>query len=209
MQNRGLPYSLISLNLPKWACSMQCHDYTLFCLVLFLAHSCNLKKEDISSRTKSPKRQKIRLTLQWPCVALPNPINCLAASKIPPLASGSQSTKDQSQVANLTTWDKTKPLPRPTPPHPPKPTPPPTPTPTPHPRPKPPTPLSPHPDPTPQPPTTPTPTPHPSPTHHHHHHHHHQPYLLVDDSCRLPNKPLLESLRRVFFLGACPGNHKR
>ena len=33
---------------------------------------------------------------------------------------------------------------------------------------------------------------------------------LVDDSCRLPCIPLLvESLWRVFFLGACPGNDKR
>ena len=33
--------------------------------------------------------------------------------------------------------------------------------------------------------------------------------FLVDDSCRLPWSPLLESLWRVFFLGACPGNDKR
>ena len=143
------------------------------------------------------------------CIA--KPINCLAASKIPPLASGSQSTKDQSQVANLTTWDKTKPLPRPTPPHPRNPPhlPPPTPHPPPHPRPQPPTPLSPHPRPNP-----PTPTPQPQPPNPHPYPPPippppPPPYLLVDDSCRLPNKPLLESLRRVFFLGACPGNHKR
>ena len=172
MQNRGLPYSLISLNLPKWACSMQCHDYTLFCLVLFLAHSCNLKKEDISSRTKSPKRQKNSIDLAMTLHCIAKPINCLAASKIPPLASGSQSTKDQSQVANLTTWDKTKPLPRPTPPHPPKPTPPPPPNPPTSPQT--PTPLSPHPRPNPPTPTPPQPQPppHPSPRHHHHHHHH-------------------------------------
>ena len=36
-----------------------------------VAHSYNLKKE-ISNRTKLPKRQKIGLTLQWPCIALPN-----------------------------------------------------------------------------------------------------------------------------------------
>ena len=174
MQNRGLPYSLIPLNLPKWACSMQCHDYTLFCLVLFLAHSCNLKKEDISSRTKSPKRQKNSIDLAMTLHCIAKPINCLAASKIPPLASGSQSTKDQSQVANLTTWDKTKPLPRPTPPHPPKPTPPPTPHPPPPPNPTPnppiPPPLTPPPTP---PPRTPTPPPHPYPPPIPHHHHHH------------------------------------
>ena len=140
------------------------------------------------------------------CIA--KPINCLAASKIPPLASGSQSTKDQSQVANLTTWDKTKPLPRPTPPPPhlpPNPPPPPKPPhlpPQPHPPPPTPTPPQPRPPPQPQPPPPqpqPPPPPPPPPP----------PYLLVDDSCRLPNKSLLDSLRRVFFLGACPGNHKR
>ena len=45
-------------------------------------------------------------------------------------------------------------------------------------------------------------------------HNKHQPtapiWPLVDDSCRLPRIPLLvESLWRVFFLGACPGNDKR
>ena len=91
---------------------MQCHDYTLFCLVLFLAHSCNLKKEDISSRFS---------------IDLADPALHCQTNQLPlqnTFASGSQSTKDQSQVANLTTWDK-----RPTPPQ--KPTPPPTPTPTP------------------------------------------------------------------------------
>ena len=148
------------------------------------------------------------------CIA--KPINCLAASKIPPLASGSQSTKDQSQVANLTTWDKTKPLPRPTPPpkpptsHPP---PPPTPPPPYPPKPPPPPPPHPYPPPTPTPPphpttppyllVTPPPPPPPNPNR--------QnpcpppppppPYLLVDDSCRLPNKSLLDSLRRVSFSG--------
>ena len=44
-------------------------------------------------------------------------------------------------------------------------------------------------------------------------HNKHQPtapiWPLVDDSCRLPRIPLLvESLWRVFFLGACPGNDK-
>ena len=44
-------------------------------------------------------------------------------------------------------------------------------------------------------------------------HNEHQPtaliWPLVDDSCRLPRIPLLvESLWRVFFLGACPGNDK-
>ena len=33
--------------------------------------------------------------------------------------------------------------------------------------------------------------------------------FLVDDSCRLPWSPLLESLWRVYFLGACPWNDKR
>ena len=140
------------------------------------------------------------------CIA--KPINCLAASKIPPLASGSQSTKDQSQVANLTTWDKTKPLPRPTPPQPPEthptshPQPHPQLTPTPNPQPYPPTPTPTQPQPQPPTPThtTPTPPPPPPPP---------PPYLLVDDSCRLPYKPVLDSLRRVFFFGACPGKHKR
>ena len=45
-------------------------------------------------------------------------------------------------------------------------------------------------------------------------HNQHQPtaliWPLVDDRCRLPSSPLLvESLWRVFFLGACPGNDKR
>ena len=142
------------------------------------------------------------------CIA--KPINCLAASKIPPLASGSQSTKDQSQVANFTTWDKTKPLPRPTPPQPPEtphlpphphPTHPPT-HPHPNPQPYPPTPTPtqpptptpnpnpPNPNPKSSPPPPPPPTPPPPP-----------PYLLVDGSCRLPYKPFLIPCEESSFSG--------
>ena len=53
------------------------------------------QREEISDRTKLSKRQKIGLTLQWPCIALPNQPTAQHAT--------------QSQIANFATWDKSTP----------------------------------------------------------------------------------------------------